>query len=333
MLGRAAAIFLLLSIGTSGAAYAQAEAGRYSVRGVGFEIQFPDGWSGTPTNEAYAIVYPDGGEQDAAITVLVVDRTDTRRLMTSEVGVESGRVGIYEDEVCDSVADQIVPLGGTRVFHTVHECAGEQYSKTDTYVFFTLRNSIAVSLSAYSPEAYDRHLAAFESSLGTIKAEGAVDFRAALEIILDATSISTQDIDVEATDNQVRLTAGASSRITSIDFDEESRRISVTVDEQKRQEGHLLVPAHRLLVGPYQVHVDGEPTDDYLVIGDEGGTTQLIDVWYERGAHTVEITGTAVVPEFEAGIAIVLASILSVVLLYGRAAGLVTRQRVLTGAE
>jgi len=325
MTGGAAMVLLLIFIGSTGAAYAQTELGsKYSVRTAGFEIQFPAGWNGTLTSEEYAIMYPAGAEPDALMTVLVTDRIDARRLMTSEVGVEFGRVAIYEDESCDSIVDQIIPLNGNRVFHTVHECPAEVgYSKTDTYVIFTLRNAIAVSLSAASPEAYERHLPEFESSLKSIIIEGPIDFRTALEIILGTTSISTQEVDFSA--GEIRLTAGASSKIVAIDFDEESRCISVTVDEQKRSEGHLLVPAHRLLLGPYQVYVDGEPSDDYVVIGDEGGATQLIDVWYKRGAHKIEIAGTEVVPEFDAGIALILAASLSAALLYRRMASQATR--------
>lgn len=264
MLGRAVVVCLLLSLGSSGAAYAQGESvanGKYIAANAGFEIQFPIGWNSTAVNEKYAIVDPADAESDgvpsAVMTVLVVDRFQIGGLMTSEIGVDSGQVTIYEDEACDSLVDEIVSLNGNRVFHTIHECSDEDgYSKTDTYVIFTLTKSIAVTLSAASAEAYDRHAAAFESSLETITIDEPIDFRVALEIILGTTNIFSQDIVVEAAGGPVKLTAATSSRISSIDFDEESKRIAVTVDEQKRKEGHLLVPAHRLLLGPYQVHVD-----------------------------------------------------------------------------
>jgi hypothetical protein len=224
---------------------------------------------------------------------------------------------IYEDEACESLVDELVYLNGNRVFHTVRECSGEQYSKTDTYVIFTLTKSVAVSLSATSKDAYDRHIGEFSGSLETMSIDEPVDFRTALEVILGATNIFAQNIEVESTSSRVSMTAATSSHISRMTFDEESRRILVRVDEQKRSEGHLLIPAHRLLLGPYQVYVDGEVTDDFIVIGDERGVTQLIDVRYGKGAHEIQIVGARVVPEFP-GIAVVLAGTTAAVLLYRR---------------
>lgn len=323
MLGGTAIVFLLIFLGSFGAAYAQSETNvgaKYIVRNAGFEMQFPAGWNSTATSETYAIVTPND-VPDAVITVLVADRLETRKLMASEVGVESGRVAIYDDEACKSVEDKLVSLNGSRILYTVHECTGDQYSKTSTYVIFTLTRSIAVSLSASSPEAYDRHVAEFESSVKTIRIDEPIDFRVALEVILGATNIFTQNVDIEAANSQVKVVAATSSKVSAINFDEESRSLTVTVDEQKRSEGNLLVPVHRFILGPYQVYVDGKPAGDFLVIGDEGSDSQLVNVRYAKGAHSIEIVGTEVVPEFGPGIAAILAATMSAALLYLRRPG------------
>lgn len=320
MLGGVGLVFSLLLVGGAGVAYAQVETSNsYRVPSAGFEIQLPPGWQSRLTDE-FAIAYPQGPESDAAMTVLSADRPSTKDLMTSKIGIELDRVVIYEDESCMSQLNEIVRLASTRVFHTIHECTDGQYSKTSTYVIFTLSESVAVSLSANSPEAYDRHLAAFEESLRTIVVNSPIDFRTGLEIILGTTTLYTEDVPVSAGNSDVRFTAGSTSRIRDIEFDEEAMRISIVVDEIRRSEGHLLVPVHRLLVGPYQVFLNGEPHDDFVVIQADGNTSRLMDVEYGRGVHTIDIIGTAVVPEFDAGIAIVLVGAVSSVILYLRAA-------------
>ena len=312
---------VLLFMGITQVAYAQTEepVGRFAASSAGFEIQFPPGWSGRVVGESYAIVHPQMDNPDVTMTTLVVERVHTKMLITSEVGVDSGRVVIYEDDSCSSILDELVMLNDIRVFHTVHECSREDaYSKTNTYVIFTLTRSIAVSLTATSPEAHDEHLREFQNSLETITISEPVDFRTALEVILGATNIFTQNVNVENTNSTVRFTAATSSQVSGMAFDEEERRVSIAVNEQRRNEGNIIIPAHRLLVGPYQVQVDGEMTDDFIVIGDETGMTQLVIVQYERGEREIEIIGTRVVPEFGALVPVLLAGTMAAAVLYGR---------------
>lgn len=320
MLRGTAIVFLLIFLGSLGAAYAQNDAAsgpKYTAGSAGFEMQFPAGWNITSSSDAYAIVTPNYA-QDAVMTVLVADRLETKKLMTSEVGVESGKVAVYENEACKSVENKLVSLNGTRIFHAVHECSGDQYGKTGTYVIFTLTKSIAVSLSASSPEAYDKHVAAFTSSVQTVKIDEPIDFRVALEIILGATNIFTQNIHIKTANSEVKLAATTSSGVSGIAFDEESRRMMITVNEQKRSEGSLLVPVNRLLLGPYQVYVDGKPASDFIVIGDESSGSQLVNVRYGKGEHKIEIVGTEVVPEFDVGVAGTLAGAIATVILFRR---------------
>lgn len=319
MLGGVGLALLLLLVGSVGAAFAQVEgSSRYSIPSAGFEIQLPPGWQSRLTDE-FAIAYPQGPESDVAMTVLAADRPNTKNLMTSKIGIELDEVVIHEDESCKSLINEIIQLAGTRVFHTIQECtAEEQYSKTSTYVIFTLNDSVAVSLSAISPEAYDRNIATFEESLRTITVNSPIDFRTGLEIILGTTTLYTENITVGSATSEVRFTAGSTSRIRDVEFDEESMRISIVVDEVRRSEGHLLVPAHRLLTGPYQVYLNGEPYEDFVVIQADGKASQLIDIEYARGVHTIDIVGTAVVPEFDATVAIVLVGAMSSVILYLR---------------
>jgi hypothetical protein len=312
---------ILILIGAAPVAYAQNETpvGRFAASSAGFEIQFSPNWSGRAVGESYAIVYPESGGPDAEMTVLVMDRLYTKRMMTSEIGVDSGRVVIYEDNTCGSLLNEFVMLNDVRVFHTVRECAGQDtYSKTGTYVIFTLTKSVAVSLSAASPEAYETHLPAFQSSLETMTISEPVDFRTALEVILGATNIFTHTLNVTSVDSVVRFTTATSSRVSEMAFNEEEKRISIAVSEQKRHEGNMIIPAHRLLVGPYQVQVDGEPSDNFLVIGDETGVTQLLIVQYERGEREIEIIGAQVVPEFGVWIPAVLAGTIGAAVLYRR---------------
>lgn len=320
MVACAMAISVLIAFGSTGSAYAQSQtlSGKYILPGTGFEMTIPSGWTGTQVDRERAVFTP-ADSSDVSITVLTADRLDTKKVVTSEIDVTSGRTALGGPE-CKSHEGEILLLHTKKAFHTIHECSSpESYRITNTYVVFTLARTIAVSLSATSADAYERYLATFTDTVQTSRIDSQLSFRSALEVIFGTTGISTQSLNLEAADKQVGLVVATSSRISSVNFDEESKRLVVTLNELRRPEGNLLVPVNELLRGPYQVYVNGESHNDFLVITDSDTGERLVNVWYAKGERKIEIVGTEVVPEFSFALA-VLAATLSAVILNQRGA-------------
>jgi hypothetical protein len=316
----AIAISLSIAFGGTGNAYAQSQtlSGKYILPGTGFEMTIPIGWTGTQVDRSRAVFTP-ADSSDVSITVLTAERLDTKEIVTSEIDVTTGRSALGGPE-CKSREGEILFLQTNKAFHTIHECSSpESYRITNTYVIFTLARSIAVSLSATSADAYERYLATFTDAVQTSKIDSQLNFRSALEIIFGTTGISTQSLNLEAANRQVGLVVATSSRISTVNFDEESKRLVVTLNELRRPEGNLLVPVNDVLRGPYQVYVNGELHNDFLVITDSDTGEQLVNVWYAQGERKIEIVGTEVVPEFSVAL-VVLGAMLSTAILNQRGA-------------
>lgn len=320
MVACAMAISVLITSGSTGSAYAQSQtlSGKYTLPGTGFEMTIPSGWTGTQVDRSRAMFTPVDSS-NVSITVFTADRFDTKKVVTAEIDVTTGRAALGGPE-CKSHEGEILFLQTNKAFHTIYECSSrESYRITNTYVVFTLARTIAVSLSATSADEYERYLATFTDTVQTSRIDSQVNFRSALEIIFGTTGLSMWNANLEAADSQVSLVVATSSRISNVTFDEESRRIVVTLDELRRTKGDLLVPVNEVLRGPYQVYVNGESHNDFLVITDNDTGEQLVNVWYARGERKIEIVGTEVVPEFSVGLAVLAATLSAVILNQRRA--------------
>lgn len=298
-------------------AYAQSEEGvtvKYSDPGRAFVIEFPGGWSGSEVDGRYVLTNTDS--EPASITVYTAHRLDARDLITSGDSADSLTASVAS---CSNPANNFVQVGNAVAFHSVHECPDPDYQKTDTYVILTLTKSIVISYSAASAEAYDRHFADFQESLQTMVADEPVSFRSVLEVALGTTNIYVRPFEIAG--NRTTITIATSSGVPGVSFDEEAKKLTITVDEKKRDEGRLLMPVDQFLLGPYQVHIDGEPSQDFLVIDDEAGADQLLYVSYEEGPHEIVITAAEVIPEFGAVATGILAAVIAGVVLHHRYGG------------
>lgn len=290
-------------------------AGAYSDPGSAFVIRFPDGWSGSVVDGKYVVV--DSAEDSASMTVFTMSRLDARDLISAEEDHFADSLSSRSDAGCDNLGNSLVDVGGVVAFRSVSECPDPgNYSKTDTYVILTLTKSIVISYSATTSDAYDRHLSDFESSLQMARISEPVSFRSLMEVVLGTTNVFVRSIDVGG--NVTSVAVATSSSAPAIAFDEEEKELTITVNEQRRNEGGLLVPVDDFLLGPYQVHVDGEPSEDFLVIDDEANAAQLIYVGYGSGPHEIVISAAEVIPEFDTVAAGILAAVISGIVLYHR---------------
>jgi hypothetical protein len=301
------AIVLVLLTGSFVQAFAQEPVRGTYRNNAGFQITFPEGWQGELVG-GNPVVGPE--EPGVLLGVLSVSRTETRELILSEIliGQPANVTG------CPAVTNELVMLNGTKVFRTVHECANDPYRKTESYVFFTLTRSFAVSYTADSADKFERHAPAFQAALATVKVDEPVNFRTGLEIILGTTSFFASGIEVQP-GNSTNLVVGTTSVLTGVEY--EQGDVIVMVDEQRRSQGRLLMPIDTIENDTYTVHVDGEPAQS-LVITDREADQQFVLVQYNKGEHEIRISGVEVVPEFPAHVMGVLAAVVAAVILYHR---------------
>jgi hypothetical protein len=303
--------------------FAQAYAQNAPVTGTyrddaGFQIAFPEGWQGALL-AAGPVVGPPA-EAGVLLGVVAVHRTETRELILSEILLGQPA----NSTACPPVLNELVRLNGIQVFHTVHECAGDQYRKTESYVFFTLTKSFAVSYSASSADAFERHAPDFQQSLDTIKVDEPLNFRTGLEIILGTTSFFATGVEFQP-GNSTDLVVLTTSVLTGVEYDDGD--IIVMVDEQRRSEGRLLMPVDTIRNDTYMVQVDGQAAPSF-VINDTETDRQLVLVQYAKGEHEIRIAGVQVIPEFPMhAIGVLAAAVLAAAVLYQRRALFYTKER------
>lgn len=304
--------------------HAQSEdvAVKYSDPGRAFAIEFPGDWSGSEVDGRYVVT--TAGPEPASITLYTAHRLDARELITAGASDSEDSLAASAVANCTNTANDFAQVGNAVAFHSVSECPDpESYQKTDTYVILTLTKSIVISYSAASAEAYDAHLADFQESLQTMVADEPISFRSVLEVALGTTNIFVRPYQIG--DNSTTITIATSSGVPAVAFDEETKKLTIMVDEKKREEGRLLMPVGQFLLGPYQVHVDGEPITDFLVIDDDTSESQLLYVSYGQGPHEIVIIAAEVISEFDAVAMGILATVIAGVVLYHRYGGGKTR--------
>jgi hypothetical protein len=301
------AIVLVLLTGSFVQAFAQEPVQGTYRDDAGFQITFPEGWQGELVG-GNPVVGP--GESGALLGVVSVSRTETRELILSEIllGQPANVTG------CPAVINEIVVLNGTKVFRAVHECASDPYRKTESYVFFTLTRSFAVSYSADAADKFERHAPGFQAALATVKVDEPINFRTGLEIILGTTSFFASGVEIQP-GNSTNLVVGTTSVLTGVEYEEGD--VIVMVDEQRRSEGRLLMPVNTVHNSTYLVQVDGEPAQS-LVITDREADQQFVLVQYDKGEHEIRISGVEVIPEFPAHVMGMLAAVLAAAILYHR---------------
>lgn len=314
---------LSLLLGGSTSAYAQVTtiSGKFVDKIAGFEIDFPDGWNGIIVQQKHPVVSPTGigtSGADVMMSVFIGDRLETRNLMSSEIDPIAGQA-VKLDGDCESPVSELVKRSGLKVFHAVHQCndAGG-YSKINSYIFLTLTRAIVVSYITQSESDYKKYLADFESSVQTIKVNEPNDFRAGLELTQGINKTFNQKVMVESLNSEAELATVSSSEIDRLLFDEDGRLVTLTVNEQKRTRGSLIVEVDSVLAGPYTVSVDRKPAQDYIVIHDREAGEKLVYVAFSSGTHEIGIAGASVVPEFPVHLLGILAGVLSAAILAQR---------------
>jgi hypothetical protein len=179
---------------------------------------------------------------------------------------------------------------------------------------------IYLAYTATSATSYERHLAEFERSLRSLKLENAMDISDLEEYASDAgfdasehrTIVKGNQYDLEVITN--------STEISDFELDEESRRMSFTVEGPEGTVGCTTIEIGTVLQGPYTVSIDGKPleSDDIIMISDETTGKTFIRIYHPHSIHKVVVSGTNVVPEFPVAAVGAVAAAIGIVSVLGR---------------
>jgi hypothetical protein len=220
-----------------------------------------------------------------------------------------------------------IKLSGVNATETVMQCTLDNGSsmKLKVDALQTDKKWVTVSLMAIPPSVYDSEVAAFDSSVKTLKVANAIDLSATVngeksqasqlelsnhieKILLKSSSIElaaangTAASNSTATGNEIDLNIQSSSNITDFYFNQTSKQISFKVSGPSGTNGTTIVQdVGELLKGPYVVTFDGQVKTDYQTLTNKTTGDVSIKLQYHHSSHVITIAGAEVVPEFPVG--------------------------------
>jgi hypothetical protein len=305
--------------------------GTYSNSDAGVTITFPDGWSGIAMEfggAVFASVTPGGmtGEEEPKkmIALVIANKTEVDEAPTDPGAFSDSET---EQECSDPVVGETT-VSGKRAYEITVECTVDgESNKMKITAAESADNWVGVMYMSPVAE-YDADVGKYDAAVDSLQIEGAVD--ASIPEMPtggstggtdggnttdDGSDSESNDMPVMVAGEEVNVAVESTSTISEFELDEATKTLSFKADGAGDSTS-LSVGA--VLAGPYTVMVDGAATEDFEESTDANGVT-TISVPHASGAHDVTITGTQVVPEFPIAMLGIVAAVIAVITVAGRA--------------
>jgi hypothetical protein len=315
-----AAGIALLMAATATSAYGQTMppdfeevSGTYTNTEEGVEITFPDGYSGfeaSQTSETTLVVTNPGGlsegEQEAmpSIGLLITDKEG--RDITDPSSLLPGVIDCTEPSI------ESRTVAGVQGYEIAIECPN--MSQMLRIVAAETQDRIVSVMYLASSSEFEADLGKFNSAVDSLKIQSAIDSQAPSDVPAEDNAAS-RTLEVTVGKEPIEVQVESSSEISDFGLDEETKTLSFAVDGDGEAS---VVSAGAILEGPYVVTIDGQETSDFEESTNEQGVT-TITLPHGAGAHEITVTGTQVIPEFSIVTLGVLAALIGVVAVIGRA--------------
>lgn len=162
------------------------------------------------------------------------------------------------------------------------------------------------------------------SVLGLLSADIEANLESSTQFVVG--SSSSFDIQAEGGE-QFQIDITSNSNVSNVELNEEARMLSFMVEGETGTTGATEVTIPKaMLSGEMTVLIDGQlvtSESNDVIVKSETSTDVTFEINYDHSEHTVEVTGTNVVPEFPLAALIMAAAVASVVgiVAAGRATG------------
>ncbi|MEM2139984.1 MG2 domain-containing protein [Nitrososphaera sp.] len=209
----------------------------------------------------------------------------------------------------------------------VKNASGQVVATQNATVDSSGNYSATITLPAGAQEgeySADSKIEVSASVLGLLSADVIAKLEASAEFVVG----SSASFDVEASGGeQFSVDITSNSNVSEVTLNEEAKRLSFTVEGQTGTTGAAEVTIPKaMLSGEMTVLIDGQlvtAESNDVILKSQTQTDATFEINYHHSEHTVEVTGTTVVPEFPLAALIMAAGVASVVgiVAVGRATG------------
>jgi hypothetical protein len=273
--------------------------GTYHNPELGLNMRFPENWAGIQKQE--------GGVTDVIVSAEGASLTSDYSSMAIVSGSDDDLADYFDrtsDRSVSCTSDrtlEIVNLAGAKALRYETSCDRAEHSTYYTYYIRGPDQSVYLFHSAPDNSGYAETLPKFHESVSTITLPSAVDL-SDIDEYAKYSGLENQLFRVEAAGEEYDITVATNSSITNFEFNEEEKKLSITLDGKNGTSGETYLAIGTILEGDYDVFIDGESvneTDERVSIIDDQTTNQtFISIAYTHSEHSITIIGTNVVPEF-----------------------------------
>jgi hypothetical protein len=177
------------------------------------------------------------------------------------------------------------------------------------------RYSATVALPGNAEEGQygvDSKIEVSASVLGLLSADVVANLESSAQFMV----ASSSSFEVESQEGeQFQVEIASNSEVSDVRLDQEAKKVSFTVEGEDGTSGvaEITIPK-AMLSGEMMVLIDGqafEPGD--AIVKSDAGADVTFEINYHHSEHTIDVTGTNVVPEFPLSALIMTAAVASVV--------------------
>ncbi|WP_415280881.1 hypothetical protein [Candidatus Nitrososphaera sp. FF02] len=280
--------------------------GTFEDKELGFSMALPD------SMEAFVYEYDSGGQK--ALTLQIHPEFDSSSTFCCPNVDPSPVVFLLQSEPLEMVrtpaqlpGDMYAAIQGynmrmsieelndmevlTVTMHSDNDRYGIDYDNVGKFYFMNSgERYLSYGLWA-SEENYPKYLEAFEESARSI----VFDNVQPVNLQLMFQQYAYPGIEVQTDGSVLYPEIITPSIIESVGIDEGSNTLQIDIDEPYGN-SFLILNSGALLAGPHVITFDGEPVESTTLSNENG---EYLMVFYDdSGRHQVEISGTAVIPEF-----------------------------------
>ncbi len=259
--------------------------GKYIHNNLGFEFLIPSGWYAVSASDDTVLFLPTTNQ------TLSIDTFPDFSIMmstrdTSEVATPSESSDSENNDCIDNVSYKMMNKIPIREYAST---CNDTYTKSYTFV----KNGKIVSMGYLTTQLDDKFKENdFEKLVSTLKVDNPTPIK---DIWRQANNFQIYNKKISTGNSELEIKYYSTSQIDKFEVDLKNKQIMITVNESAYL-GSTIIPISEFFVKPYSVIVDGKKNEVDLTDDEIEGITE-ISANYEKGTHTIKISGNALVSD------------------------------------
>jgi len=292
--------------------------GTYGIPALGLDVQFPPGWTYLDKGFGSNTLFKDS-------PIYNENPNSTEHVLLFGVSGDKQEIAKQFDATNDTdfncgtiKSASIVKINGIKALQSELQCNdGMVMKKIKSYMVSSLGAMVFVGYGASSDSLYKKYFPDFDGSIESLSLVNATD-------LSDLSKYSSlfklergkDQVVINGTVHQIDF--ASDSKVSNFQFNQDTKTLTFSAESLNKSGGQVIIRTVKHLETPYLITIDGMVSDRVLVINDTTTDHAYIDISYGKGKHDIAIVGSNVVPEYPAGLAILVFGISGATIIFAR---------------